>query len=243
MSDELVVVCKRCGQSKAPHESSKHLCVECVKAENSRVSYYRQHNFDWVEVSKEAGLEVWERQPAETDREWQVWLAYRDAYPSVRPSYKGVAEQLGTTHNVVKKVGQRWSFPARLQAWAKYCDELTLKQRQEQILAMNARHISMAERINQKLDKAIDLINPNMLEPKDIQGLFKLASEIERKARMDDPQLFKPVLSDENPELKKSPTKAEDLSEVVQILAKAGLLTNNFGVKQTTTTEIVVKED
>lgn len=100
----MLVKCSRCGQEKTPHKTNTHLCEDCVKAENNRVSYYRYHNFNWIDVAKEAELELWERQPAETDREWQIWLAYRDIYPSKRPSYRQVAEQLGTTVSVVKKV-------------------------------------------------------------------------------------------------------------------------------------------
>ena len=254
MSEELeqqlveLIVCKRCSQSKIPHKDNRHLCDDCVKAEDNRVSYYRMHNFNWMDVAKEADLKVWERQPAETDREWQVWLSYRDAYPSVRPSYRLVAETLGTSYNVVKKVAMRWTFPARLQAWAKFCDDLTLSQRRQEILDMNAKHISMATTLNDKLKIAIDKIVPETLEVKDIQGLFKLATDIERKARVDNLTAESTKLSDEaNPELKKSPTKSEDLGTVMQILAKAGVLGSGakVGVKQTTstTTEIVVQED
>lgn len=238
------IVCRRCGVTGSPHKDNPHLCDACVKAEDSRVSYYRQHNYNWMDVAKEAELELWERQPDETDREWQVWLAYRDAYPGIKPSYRGVAEQLGTTVNVVRKVGQRWSFSARLQAWAKKCDELTMQQRQQEILDMNKRHIDMAKTINEKLEIAIQKINPAVLEPKDITGLAKLATDLERKARIDMSNQYRPsVVEDTNPDLKKATTKTEDLGEVLDILQKAGLLTPGAQVGIRTTTEVVVKED
>lgn len=237
-----LVKCSRCGQEKTPHKTNTHLCEDCVKAENNRVSYYRHHNFNWVDVAKEAELDLWERQPAETDREWQIWLAYRDIYPSKRPSYRQVAEQLGTTIGVVKKVGARWDFPVRLQAWAKYVDDLTLQQRQKEIVEMNKKHIDMATALNQKLSVAIEKINPDLLEPKDIKGLLQLSAELERKARLDKPDLKSPEIGDTNPSLKESPTKTEDLGEVLEILSKAGIF-KTVGVKQTTTTEIVARED
>jgi len=236
----MLVKCRRCGQEKTPHKTNTHLCEDCVKAENNRVSYYRYHNFNWIDVAKEAELELWERQPAETDREWQIWLAYRDMYPSKRPSYRQVAEQLGTTVAVVKKVGARWDFPVRLQAWAKYVDELTLQQRQKEILEMNKKHIEMATALNEKLATAINAIDPHELTPKDIKGLLQLSTELERKARLHNPDLIRPKLEDDNPNLKESPTKTEDLGEVLDILIKANVF-KTIGVKQTT--EIVVKED
>ena len=228
-------MCKRCGRDDV--EMKGHICVECEKAENSRVSHYRQHNYNWMEVAKEAGIELWERQPEETDREWQIWLTYRDAYPGKKPSYRDVAEQLGTTINVVKKAGQRWSFPTRLQAWAKYCDELTMQQRQQEIVEMNKTHIDMANKINEKLQKAIDNIRPEEMDPKEIQGLFKLANEVERKARLETPDVYKPSVGDENPELKKPTVDGGSLKEVLNILQKTGAL----GVRQTT--EVIHKNE
>ncbi|NLI59434.1 MAG: hypothetical protein GX387_13180 [Clostridium sp.] len=238
----MMIKCRRCGQEKTPHKTNKHLCEDCVKAENNRVAHYRRHNFNWIDVAKEAELELWERQPAETDREWQVWLAYRDIYPSKRPSYRQVAEQLGTTVAVVKKVGARWDFPVRLQAWAKYVDNLTLQQRQQEILDMNKKHIEMATALNEKLATAINAIDPYELTPRDIKGLLQLSAELERKARLHNPDVLRPELADENPYLKESPTKTEDLKEVLDILVKANVF-KAIGVRQTKTTEIVVKED
>lgn len=239
---ESLVKCGRCGQEKIPHKLNAHLCDDCVKLENNRIAYQRHHNFNWMDVAKEADLELWERQPAETDREWQVWLAYRDIYPSKRPSYRQVAEQLGTTISVVKKVGGRWDFSTRLQAWAKYVDELTMQQRRDEIVEMNKTHIDMATTLNNKLAIAIEKINPASLEPKDIRGLLQLSADLERKARLDAPDLQGPGLADDNPELKESPTKTEDLTEVLEILGKAGIF-NTIGIKRTETTEIVVRED
>ncbi len=237
----MMIKCRRCGQEKTPHKTNRHLCEDCVKAENNRVSYYRYHNFNWIDIAREAELELWERQPAETDREWQIWLAYRDMYPSTRPSYRQVAEQLGTTVAVVKKIGARWDFPVRLQAWAKYVDNLTLQQRQQEILDMNKKHIEMAQALNEKLATAINAIDPYELEPKDIKGLLQLSAELERKARLHNSDVIRPELADENPNLKDSPTKTEDLKEVLDILVKANVF-KAIGVKKTTTTEVVVKE-
>ena len=54
--------------------------------------------------------------------------------------------------------------------------------------------------------------------------------------------MIRPELTDDSPDLKESPTKVEDLKEVLDILVKANVF-KTIGVKQTNTTEIVVKED
>ncbi|MNB67627.1 hypothetical protein D3C75_141160 [compost metagenome] len=240
-----MIICKMCGLEKEPHPSNPNWCVDCVKAEGSRVSYQRQHNYNWIDVAKEAELELWERQPEETDREYQVWLTYRDAYPSVRPSFRLVAEQLGTTVNVVSKVSTRWSFPLRLQAWAKHCDELTLRKREQEIISMNEQHTSMAMKLNKKLAVAIDHLEERNLTPKEIQGLMKVATDLERKARLEQPNMIPVVISDENPELKEASVPTESIADIIGILGAAGVL-DNFGIRKTKTTtettEVVVKD-
>ncbi|MMZ45692.1 hypothetical protein D1872_72960 [compost metagenome] len=237
-----MINCRRCSRDAEPHSTNPHLCEECVKAENNRVSHVRRHNENWLDVAAEAELELYERQPGETDREYQIWLAYRDAYPSVRPSNRLVAEQLGTTVNVVSKVSQRWGFPVRMQAWAKHCDELIMRKRQEEIVGMNESHVSMAATLNAKLKTAIDGIQPSSLSPKEIQGLMKVATDLERKARLDTTSVTPVVSDDKNPNLQDTKVPTDNLQEIVAILGAAGVL-NNFGIRQTTTTEVVVKGD
>lgn len=246
MSDEVAYVCPRCGQQNERSTSSPNMCVECEKAENNRVTYLRQHQEDWVANAKENGIDLWSQQPGETAWEFTVWTAYRDSYPGKKPSYSSVAQQLDTTYNVVKKIAQRWTFPVRMQAWMKYCDDITLLQRRQEILDMNKSHVDMAAKLRAKLSNAIDLIDPMALKPGEIASLAKLSADMERKARLDtitQEEIRSTALSDtENPDLKKSPTKQADLSEVVGILLKAGALGDitQIGVRQTQTTEVAL---
>lgn len=243
-----VIQCPRCGQSKPRARKSPHMCVDCEKAENVRITYFRRHQDNWMETAAEAGLDLWVQQPGETQWEFTVWQAYRDSYPGKRASYTDIAVQLNTTYNVVKKIAQRWSFPVRMQAWIQECDRMTLLQRRQEVLDMNKAHVDMASKLRTKLSTAIDSLDPQTLAPKDINSLAKLATALERQARLDtidQEALRKELLVDtENPELKKSPTQQNDLSEVVQILLKAGALGDitQIGVRQTQTTEIVVKD-
>lgn len=242
----LTIKCPRCGQVKEQARRSPHMCVDCEKAENSRVTYYRQHQDNWMDVAKEAGLDLWVQQPGETQWEFTVWTTYRDSYPGKKPTLMDVAQQLNTTYNVVKKIAQRWSFPVRMQAWMKYCDDITLLQRRQEVLDMNKEHVDMAAKLRQKLSTAIDMIDPRALKPGEISSLARLATEMERKARVDtiaQEEMRREMITEtENPELKKSTTKSNDLGEVVNILLKAGALGNitTIGVKETKTTQVVV---
>jgi hypothetical protein len=232
---------------KIASSRDKHLCVECANAENTRITYYRQHQEDWVAAAKEQGIDLWLQQPGETQWEYTVWVKYRDSYPGKKPSYGSVAEELGTTYNVVKKIAQRWSFPMRMQAWMVECDRITMLQRRDEVLNMNKEHVDMATTLRDKLKKAIDTIDPVALKPGEIASLAKLATEMERKARIDtiaQEEARQPLLVDQsNPGLKKgNETKKDDLQEVMSILIKAGALgdVTHIGVRRTETTEVAL---
>jgi len=184
----------------------------------------------WMVEAKEQGIDVWAQQPGETQWEYTIWLTYRDSYPGKKPSYQDVADQLQTTNSVVRGVASKWSFPARMQAWIAECDRITLQQRQQEIVDMNKANIEMAAKLRKKLSVAIDNIDELNLKPNEIVNLSKMTTEMERKARIDNLEQI-PV---EHKAVAAPPASKEDLSEVVDILLKAGALQ----VKHTTEVKV-----
>lgn len=245
-----IITCRQCGQDKPASRSTRGWCIDCERAYNTRYNYIRQHNSDWQAIAKENGLELWERQPNETQLEWTIWQAYRDSYPGAKPTYRDVAEKASTTYGYVCKVAARWSFNTRMQAWIAYCDSVTLAQRRKEVLDMNADHIALAAALRDKMRLAIDNIDPFTVKPSELSSLLKTMSELERKARMDtmavEQQRSEGFVDADNPSIKKSPTKQSDLSEVVSILLNAGALGDitQIGVRQveTKTTEVVMRD-
>ena len=61
-----MVKCKKCGFTKPVDKYNRHMCVDCAKAENSRYTYYRQHQEDWIAIAKESQRDLWLQQPGET---------------------------------------------------------------------------------------------------------------------------------------------------------------------------------
>lgn len=241
--EELVemIQCRQCGQLKPASRHTPGWCDDCEKAYNNRYSYIRSVNDGWQDVAKDSGLEIWEKQPQETQLEWTIWQSYRDSYPGARPSYKAVAEAVGTTYDFVKKVARRWDFQTRMQAWIAECDRITIAQRRQEVLDMNKAHIDMAKRLRDKLSQAIDLVEPALLKPSELNSLLKTVTELEKKAALDNVSqevALREVAatSDDNPDVKISQTKRDDLGEVLSILLNAGALgdVTHIGVRKTT---------
>ena len=108
----------------------------------------------------------------------------------------------------------------------------------------------MAQRLRDKMSMAIDNIDPMLVKPAEIGSLMRVASELERKARVDeiaqDEMRLDMVRGAEgNPDLKNSPTKTSDMAEVLSILMSSGALgsATQVGVRETVTREIVAKNE
>lgn len=247
-----IITCRHCGQQGPASRNTLGWCEACEKAYNNRYMYLRVQNADWQSIAKDAGLELWERQPQETQLEWSIWQAYRDSYPGAKPSYKQVAEVVDTTYDFVKKVARRWDFQVRMQAWISECDRLTIAQRRQEVLDMNKDHIDMAKRLRNKLSVAIDSIVPETLKPSELNSLLKTVTELEKKAALDNVSQevalrdsAAAAMGSENPDIKVSQTKQDDLGEVLSILLNAGALgdVTHIGVRKTETTEVLVAKD
>lgn len=246
---EYLSTCPKCGRSHVPlHVKDGRLCVDCVKAYNNRIARLRNTNADWVAIAEENDIPLYLKQPQETQWEYTIWLAYRDSYPGKKPTYRDVAEQLNCSVDAVKKVGARWNFPMRMQAWISHCDEVTLVQRQQEIVDMNAANIALAAKMRQKVMSAIDYMVPSEMKPGEISTMVKTLADLENKARLNtidvDAQRRESLAPAQNPNLKKVQTKKEDLSEVISVLAAAGVLdeVTKIGVRQNgDATEIVAE--
>lgn len=239
------MICPKCS-TEQPQESFRGgVCAACNKLEQNR-AYHIQKNTNWMELAEEAGIEVYERQPGESDSEYRVWVMYRDMYPAEKPSLKVAAERAGIAYKTIKNMSSKWSFAARMQAWITSVDEMQLNSRRNDIIKMNETHMEMAMTLNEKIHSAINMLDPQYLAPKDISSLMKMSTELERKAKLDQMELVVAGnpngYNDENPNLRKSEVKTSDIGEIIKILGAAGVM-GDFGVKQTTTTEVVVKGD
>ena len=243
----MLIDCPKCGRTGVEANGiDMHLCRRCADAESKRITYYKKSNSDWLEIAKESGVDEWLQQPGESQWEYSVWCAFRDSYPGKRPTYQAVALQMQTTHSVVKGIASRWTFPVRMQLWMQHVDAITLTQRHQEILDMNKQHIDMAKRLNDKISKSIDSIDPYGLKPSELNSLMKTAAELERKARLDvisqESQMAEEITGVASGAVAKKTEKQqtdEDMKEIVDILAKAGVLD---GITIEKTTKVTVNE-
>lgn len=230
--DESVVLCKECRPIEDPE---KHAEIQALR------QLQKIDNSGWVEACERDERNIWDQQPGEDLREYNLWLLYKDQYPQVKPTYARTASLAEVSPNVIRNIAAKWDWRIRLQAWAQHCQELSMKARKDRIVEMNTRQQRMSEALQEKLATAIDNIDPYTLTPGEINGLMKTAMQLERTAVVDETEEWTPMVTGgKSAEEKESVTKKDDLKEVMSILAAAGLMSNKtIGVEQTT--RVIVK--
>lgn len=241
-------VCPKCGRSGVEKSPTSNSCVDCEKAQKARNSNRYSTNAEWQDIAVDNGLNLWDRQPGETNWEFMVWSKYMGMYPFRKPDYHAVAEALDTTYTNVRQIAYRWDYPVRLQAYIAYCDAEMQRQRVDAMIEMNQEYINAAEALRHKLREAVDMVNPVALasKPSDLVAVAKLADDMERRARIDAGTRINELAElnggGESENAKKKLTKKDDLAEVVKILMDSGALGSitQIGVRETTTRETVL---
>lgn len=233
--------CMRCGSTSHKDKRNSSLCVTCAKAEAQNSSLAIKTNSNWMELAAELGIALFERQPEETDTEWKIWCAYRGYYPLKLPTMAELAATVGCSVSTVVKASQRWSYKVRLIEWARFTDADIQEKRIEAVREMNMKQLTMSQRIQNKLEEAIEYIDPATLKPNELVNLFKMATELERKITEYVEERVESTAVESSTKHQEL-TKPEDMNEVLSILQKAGVLDGKtIGVEQTT--RFVVKED
>lgn len=237
--------CTECGSQVDRCVKEPTLCNKCYIKQVEARSLATKTNEGWQELASSLGLAIYERQPEETDLEWRIWQAYRGHYPLQMPTWSKLAEEVGCSVGSVTKAANRWNYRARMVQWAQFVDGETQEKRIAAVKEMNAKQLGMAQRLLEKVSDAIDQIDPALLRPNELVNLMKLSTELERRVTAYvDEKVESTAVQTQSKERPK--TKAEDLGEVLSILASTGLIPGQdkkkvVGVEQKTT--ILVKED
>ena len=225
--------CEKCGATDKPSKNNVDLCVNCEILDSKQVALAKKTNSTWMETAMEFGLELFERQPEESDTDWRIWEVYRSHYPLKLPTYSDLAKETGCAVGTVVNAAQRWSYKVRILAWARFCDADIQQKRVETVREMNTKQLEMSTTLLNKVGAAIDLLEPENLRPGEIVNLFKVATELQRKSAMHvEETIVQPAIADKTAKATNL-TKPEDISEIAAILKKAGALEGQTVVVET----------
>jgi hypothetical protein len=197
---------------------------------------------DWQSLSRSLGLELYERQPEESDNEWLAWVAYRDYYPGKLPTMSELSRKTGISVGTLVKYSQKWNWKVRMLHWSRATDSAIQSERVEAIKDMNRKQLQITQTMMDKLTEAVDYLDPAVMKPGEITNMMKFVTQLQKDIVSYTPEEIDQPGLDAHAVKQSQVTKREDLGSVAEILASVGLLDGKqIGIK---TTEVVIhKED
>lgn len=196
---------------------------------------------DWQSLSRQLGLELYERQPEENDNEWLAWISYREYYPGKLPTMSELSKKIGMTVATLLKYSQKWNWKVRMIHWARATDADIMSTRRDAIKEMNRKQLQIADTMMDKLVEAMDYLDPATMKPAEITNMLKFATSLQKDINTYTPDEIDQPALDANVVKQAQVTKKEDLSSVAEILASVGLLDGGkIGIK---TTEVVISKE
>lgn len=196
---------------------------------------------DWQALSRSLGLELYERQPEETNNEWLAWVTYRDYYPGKLPTMSELSKKLNMTVATLVKYSNKWNWKVRMIHWSRATDASIQSERAEAIKEMNRKQLRLTRALIDKVTEAVDYMDPAVMKPSEIAAVAKFATSLQKDIISYTPEQIDQPGLDAHAVKQSQVTKKEDLSSVAEILESVGLLGNTqIGIK---TTEVVIQKE
>ena len=241
--------CKQCNKlfsvDVERSNSDRDLCRSCAKTASAAICQSKRDNEGWLERALEEGIPLWEQQPGEGNDEYEMWQAYMQLWPEVRPTVSKTAASLGISVATVQRAYTKWTWGARLQSWIREVTaEKTAKLRHSR-QEMVEQHIEMGKLMREKAMLAIEAFDPFDVTPNELVSILKETQRLEstsrdmmddiEKATAEDVEAWSPVAApqglfvdpDASAGVLPGPhggLNEAGLMEVVDILANAGVL-------------------
>jgi hypothetical protein len=196
---------------------------------------------DWQSLSRSLGLELYERQPEETDNEWRAWMMYREYYPGKLPTMSELSKKTGYTVATLVKYSQKWNWKVRMLHWSRATDATIQSDRVAAIKDMNRKQLQISQTMMDKLVEAMDYLDPATMKPSEITNMMKFATGLQKDIISYTPEQIDQPGMDMHAVKQSQVTKKEDLGSVAEILASVGLLDGKqIGIR---TTEVVIQKE
>ena len=123
----------------------------------------------------------WERQQGESSKAFEAFVIYRDM--GADRTLTAVAEKLQKSYTLVRRWKERWRWPERVRAYDNDLEKAARAKAVKDRKDMISRHIKIATDLQDKACAALKNMDPQVMSPKDIKEILKMATDLERLNR------------------------------------------------------------
>jgi hypothetical protein len=145
-----------------------------------------------------AGQKIWRRMKAESDREWNLFVFYRD-HEGLERSVAEVADHFEVDRTEVAKIARKRLWRKRSDAWDEELDKIRLQVARNKVIKMRERQSTLGEDM-QKIAEAellkitrqvVDNPDEVIVDTKTLINLIKAGAELERINRDEPTEIVK----------------------------------------------------
>jgi hypothetical protein len=126
------------------------------------------------------GRHPWEQQVGEGKLRFSQFVAYRDQGPTRR--LEKVSEGFGITRATAKQYERLFLWSQRAASFDKYMDAQWILALREHTKTMVRRHLTMAEKVRERVMSALESVDPTKLTPTELVRFADLYSKLSRVA-------------------------------------------------------------
>jgi len=148
-------------------------------------------------MQKRSDTKPWERQPKEGEKPFEAFVIYRDM--GEKRTLKEVAEELHKSYTLIRRWKETWNWEDRVREYDNELQKQAHKQAVKKARGMADRHIDMALKMQLKALAALEKLNPESIDPKNLIALIREATRLERENREDVVRLTEPVQESTGP--------------------------------------------
>lgn len=121
----------------------------------------------------------WERRPDESEKAFEAFSLYRDM--GSKRTIAAVAEKLQKSRQLIQRWQKRYEWAARINAYDNDIEKKAHEALKKEAVEIRKTHLQIAAQLELKALKALNLLQPEEMGPKDIKEMLKLALEVEQR--------------------------------------------------------------
>lgn len=130
-----------------------------------------------------AKVQPWERQPGETEKQFEAFAIYRDL--GSERSVNEVCKRLSKSRTLISKWSSQNQWVTRACAYDNDLQNQEHRKARKQAADTKTRHVKIAMSLEKKALEALNLLEPGQMTARDIRETLKLAIEIQQKFIID----------------------------------------------------------
>lgn len=141
-------------------------------------------------MPKRSETKPWERQENEGVKPYEAFAIYRDM--GEKRTLQAVADKLQKSYTLIRRWKDAWAWEDRVRAYDNNLQKEAHAEAVKKARKMADRHIGIALKLQSKAMEALEMMNAENIDPKNLVAIIREATKLERENRMDIVQMTDP---------------------------------------------------